>query len=51
MFLMVPPKDKFAQWVHGTRLRGGICVVKKKEKQLWDIPHRDLQLFHYAQVA
>jgi len=32
MFLMVPPKNKFAQWVHGTRLREeNLCCEKKKK--------------------
>jgi hypothetical protein len=31
--------------------RGKMYVVKSKEKQLWDRPHRDLQLYHSAQVV
>jgi len=32
---MVPPKDKFAQWVHGTRLKGeNLCCEKKRRTTL-----------------
>ncbi len=36
----------FVKYLDGNGSRRKICAIKEKEKQLWDRPWKDLQLFH-----